>query len=95
MGNTRCQEKEQAQLSLRRQAMKFQMMDGHVYEGRTYKAVVESMAGDKLRRPRDLDRYRTGVVRRIEDALGIVVDDSTNTKFIQSMQAHGLMEKLP
>lgn len=74
--------------------MKFKMIDGHVYSGRTYRQVVAAMAGDKLRRPRTLENYRRGVRDRVADALEATIDASTDTSFIQTMEAAGLMERI-
>lgn len=74
--------------------MKFRMIDGHIYSGRSYRAVVVGMAGDKLRRARNLQSYRTSVARRVTEAFDAPVDDSSDASFIQSMERAGLMERI-
>ena len=74
--------------------MKFRMIDGHTYSGKSYKAVVANMAGDKLRRPHTLASYREGVAARVKDALDVDIETKNDALFIASMELSGLMERV-
>lgn len=74
--------------------MRFKMLDGAIYEGRTYAGVVRAMASNKLRRVTSLRRYRTLTAERVKEAYDLEIDASRNDLFLWSMCKAGLMEEL-
>jgi hypothetical protein len=74
--------------------MRFKMLDGHQYQGRSYRAVVRDMAGSKIRTARSLRSYREATASRVLDAYGITIDTSDDAVFIQSLEKAGLMEQV-
>lgn len=73
---------------------RFRMADGTSFAGRSYTQVVRAMAGEKMVRPRTLERYRLKTAERVHDAYGIQIDTSSNSKFIRSLVTHKLMEQV-
>lgn len=75
--------------------MKFRMTDGKEYSGRSYTAVVEHMAGEKLTEPRSTESYRRATARRVAEVYQIKVDATDDRSFIESLLAAGLMVRAP
>lgn len=73
--------------------MKFQTPDGEVFQGVTYRDVVEMMADMKMAAPRDLASYRRATARRVADAYDDAVNPRTNKTFIKSLVAVGLLSE--
>ena len=74
--------------------MRFRMIDGAIYEGKTFAAIVRAMASNKLRRATSLARYRHNTAERVKEAYDITIDASRNDQFIWSLCKAGLMEQL-
>lgn len=74
--------------------MKFRMIDGALYKGRTYRKVVAMMAQDKLRIPRNLLAYRKNTAQRVHEAYDLTIDPSSDKNFIVSLCKAGLMEQV-
>lgn len=74
--------------------MKFRMIDGEVYAGKSYTKVVAKMAKAKLSEPDSIDTYRRATARRVADNYGVMIDATTNATFIHSLVAAKLMEEV-
>lgn len=71
--------------------MRFQTPDGEVFEGHSYRAIVEQMADMKMASPRSLRSYRQAAARRVADAYNDSVDASTNKTFVKGLVEVGLL----
>lgn len=74
--------------------MVFEMIDGNKYQGESYSDIVRQMAEGKLTAPQDVARYRRATARRVKDAYNLRIDPSSNRRFVQSMERHGLMKRM-
>jgi len=74
--------------------MKFRMMDGAEYTGRSYEDVVTSMSKDKLTPAKNLTSYRRATAKRVAEMYEVVIDARTDRGFIQSLVDAGLMAKV-
>lgn len=75
--------------------MKYRMPDGVVISGETHTQIVEQMAGHKLTEPRSLATYRHETASRVADMYEMIVDATDDSSFVTSLEAMGLMERLP
>lgn len=74
--------------------MRYRMIDGEEYSGRSYREVVAAMARDKLAEPRSLEGYRRATARRVQDMYGKQVSAVDNGTFVRGLVSVGLMERV-
>jgi len=74
--------------------VRFKMIDGTVYTGRSYDDIVTLMSGDKLTEPRSLATYRRATAKRVVDNYGRKVDTTDSETFVKSLVAAGLMTRV-
>lgn len=74
--------------------MIYRTVDGNTFEGRSYEAIVNQMAEEKLRIPRSLSSYRFSVALRVEGAYDKHIDPRTNRAFLEGLVAAGLLERI-
>lgn len=74
--------------------MRFMMLDGPTYIGRSYEDIVGKMLGDKLVKPRSRARYRRATARRASEAYNVAIDASNDRRFVRTLEAAGLLVRL-
>lgn len=74
--------------------MKYLMSDGLVLQGRSYREIVQEMAGTKMRLPRTRASYRQRVSDRVKDLYGWDVNPRSDSTFVNDLEKYGLMEKV-
>lgn len=74
--------------------MRFRTPDGKEFSGRSYDEIVEGMAGEKLRTPRSLKRYRRATAHRVAEMYEAEIDMESNREFVLSLERVGLLVKV-
>jgi len=74
--------------------MKFRMMDGQEFTGRSYTDVVTNMSKDKLTPVRSIARYRRATAKRVADMYCVKIDATDDRAFVRSLVEAGLMEEV-
>lgn len=74
--------------------MKFMLPDGKVVRGRSYESIVNAMGGHKFGTPQSNRTYRRATAQRALELHGVIVDDSTDKAFVQTLEQNGLLERV-
>ena len=68
--------------------------DGRKAEGNDATDIVRQMNRSKMRRARNLSRYRCQVARRVKELTGVEVETDSDEAFLDSLEQHNLVTKL-
>lgn len=71
--------------------MRYELPDGKVVSGRSYKEIVAAMSEEKLVTPPTLDAYRKAAAARASQMYGVEIEDRDDKSFILSLERAGIL----